>query len=427
MDSKQFNIIKTLDIAFEINDIYKKYHTKNNYYYYSAEKNSYNIINVVFDQKKYVINKKDIKKIKDRMKRKHYIDNFKILIFIIGDQSSQLEVDKDISLIFVTYQNWKNELSKIISNIDFSAEFDIMKAYEEQKDNLKNNNQGINLDSNIGRKYRSFEYKKQISNLPVFIFLLIFTVIMPIIINIFWTISNFQKGTTSEYTLNYFLMLFGAANHDLMICLNQWWRAITYPMISYGLFNSLWDLIVLFFFVRYLEIAIGHKQAFVLIALYPFIGIIESMVSFSSVISGPAIIYALLFGGAMVSIYKKNDYASLIIRRKIIFAIILFLIISLVINKGIVNDIFILFALVVGCSYGLFVNHNYKQKDWLIYIPIIIFSIFALATIGFILVGEFSKFLPPQNQDVLDVTNTYIKLHILKPDALTRLKNYYTY
>ncbi len=416
MKNKFDEVIKKINIALSINDTYKmKYYNKKNNecYFYSLDNKKYQIICISLKQIEQQ-NEKLIK-IKNKLLKKYFKNNYSILNIIFSDEYGKLEIKNNYSKIKVTNDNWEKEIKSILPDLDFEQDFDIMSAINEQQ-----NNKILDVNSPTFKKYNTFKHKMQLNNLPVFIFVLILTSIIPFFITMFWDFMG-----TDQINTNKFLMLFGGLNHDLLIGANQWWRIFSFPIVNRSFVYILMDLIFLFFSVRYAEVLIGSWKSLILLAFYPFIGILFSMVDYSNIISGSNIIIGLFLGVTIISVYKKHDYASL--RAKFpIWLVIIFLLITSFFS-GITNLIFVSFVIIIGCVYGLFINHNYEKKfTWYLIIPIIMIILLLLSIIILILFEEFSKNLPAYNDDVMYVMSKYKEWHLITNNSYNNmLNNYY--
>ncbi len=420
-EKEYYKIIKSLDTAFTINDIYKKAKFKDEYFYYSDEKNDFHIINVVFSDKSFNPSEQYISKIRKKIQKNQYLDKINVLVIVFAKVTTEIVNNKNFSIIYLNINNWKKDITKIIPDINFDSEFNIMKAIEESQ-----NGRLLDSNSSIAKKQNSFLHKKRITNLPIFLSLLVITIIIPVILNIFWflIIQNMDDASFKTTTTYEIELIFGAANHDLIIGLNQWWRIFMFPISSYGFMSIFLHFLILMFFVRYMEINIGKFKGFILICLYPFIAIIMTMTSYYYVLAGPSILYALLIGAGFVSSYKKSDYSSLMIKRSAVFLMVLCVLFSLF-YIDLINDLTIIFSFIIGSVYGLFINHNYRRKDWLLYIPIIIFVLFSLLVIIFIVLEETTRIIPPLNEDVINAMEIYMHHHLISSSAYEKLLNSY--
>ena len=86
------------------------------------------------------------------------------------------------------------------------------------------------------------------------------------------------------------------------------------------------------------------------------------MTNYSYTLNGPMVLYSLLIGVGFVSSYKKNDFASLMIKRSTYIAIFIFILFSFF-SFELSRSILIMFSFIIGASYGLFINHNYQKND----------------------------------------------------------------
>lgn len=444
------NIIQEFNIAFTVNDVYqhtKKYSKNNKSFigYFSELKNDYQIILV--NEKNY--NQKDkeikLKKIKSKLAKKTYKTDWKILDIIISDKYLPISINENVLTIQLSKKGYKSEIKNIFPDLDYDADFDYSDFLKDKTEinqkvinnrnasdiNKKNNSiknvfVASNASSRTMKKFKAFSNKAEIVKSYNFLFLLIFCNLLPLAILI---MSTFYFRISYLAQSSVFVLIFGAANHDLIIGANQWWRIFTYPFITDNFFTIFLNIILLFISFRYVEIVIGKKNTTLLLfTLYPLIGLCFSMISYSTSLSGPLVLYGLVAGAAIATAYKKKDFGSILVKDRIVM-MILYLIISAFIflmSGEIFTSVILALGLILGLSFGFLINHNYNQLGFMFYAPLaIIVSIFLL-TIAITIYEAFKIIIPQENPNVEIALGIYKNWGLFSAkDFNSFINNYY--
>ncbi len=433
MENKNPNfkdIIKKMDIALSKNDVYIKYNKyywkKENtvYYYNTSTKHHFHIICITESQdNKFKFDNEIINKIKNKINKVYQKSEFKILKLVVSSADPQVNDSDPLNVIAsLSYSKWVNDISAVLPNLDFEMDFDIMSAISAQR-NKSGGKNNLNADEvKTFKKLKSFQYKTQISKLPIFTTLFILTIFLPLIISFVWFIIS--KNLSFSLSTGSFLLLFGGLNHDLLLGANQWWRIMVYPFIENGFLSIILNGILFFISLRYTEVIIGKLNTLLLLLFYPILGIIFTMVDANLILVGPWVIFSLFLGANLIAIYKKHDYSSLLI--KPFLTIMLFwIILSGIFSNGLFFLFYMILSILVGASFGLLINHNYKQISYLFFIPIVILISIVISMIVLVVLEETSNLVPSINNDVLATIYQYENWHLMKSGSFNNFVNNY--